>query len=128
MHNMDIPMVRTNERLRAIEHTLETLGQPELLINRIVRLEQKIYQIKDVLTFDEACEYIGISESLLYKLTAAKEIPHFKPRGKMLYFKRVKIDEWLLQNRISPIGAITQTDLGRISQTNIMNNQDKESK
>lgn len=104
-------MVRVNERLRAIEHTLETLGHPELLINRIVRLEQRIYQIKEVLTFDEACEYIGISESLLYKLTSAKEIPHFKPRGKMLYFKRAEIDEWLLQNKVSTIGAVTQADV-----------------
>lgn len=42
--------------------------------------------------------YIGVSESLLYKLTANKEIPHYKPRGKMLYFAKEELDEWLLQN------------------------------
>ena len=43
--------------------------------------------------------YVGISESLLYKLTAAKEVPHYKPRGKMLYFDKEELDSWLLQNK-----------------------------
>lgn len=42
--------------------------------------------------------YIGISESMLYKLTSGKEIPHYKPRGKMIYFAKEDLDEWLLQN------------------------------
>ena len=32
------------------------------------------------------------------KLTANKEIPHYKPRGKMIYFAKEELDEWLLQN------------------------------
>ena len=35
---------------------------------------------------------------MLYKLTSGKEIPHYKPRGKMIYFAKVHLDEWLLQN------------------------------
>lgn len=50
------------------------------------------------LYFQEACMYIGISESMLYKLTSGKEIPHYKPRGKMIYFAKEDLDEWLLQN------------------------------
>lgn len=42
--------------------------------------------------------YIGVSDSMLYKLTANKEIPHYKPRGKMIYFAKEELDEWLLQN------------------------------
>lgn len=52
----------------------------------------------DLFTFQEACMYIGISESMLYKLTSGKEIPHYKPRGKMIYFAKEDLDEWLLQN------------------------------
>ena len=37
-------------------------------------------------------------ESMLYKLTSGKEIPHYKPRGKMIYFAKEDLDEWLLQN------------------------------
>ena len=39
--------------------------------------------------------YIGVSESMLYKLTSNKEIPHYKPRGKMLYFAKEELDAWL---------------------------------
>lgn len=111
MYNLNHPLVRINERLRAIEHAFDILGPAEELKARLVRLEQRVYQSKSVLTFDEACEYIGVSESLLYKLTAAKEVPHYKPRGKMLYFKKEEIDEWLLQNREVTIGAVTQSEL-----------------
>ena len=35
---------------------------------------------------------------MLYKLTANKVIPHYKPRGKMIYFAKEELDEWVLQN------------------------------
>jgi excisionase family DNA binding protein len=53
---------------------------------------------KEVLTFEETCEYTGISRSYLYKLTSAGNIPHSKPNGKMIFFERKKLNEWLLQN------------------------------
>ena len=42
---------------------------------------------------------MGISKSYLYKLTMRGEIPHYKPMGKMCYFNRYEIEEWLQQNR-----------------------------
>jgi excisionase family DNA binding protein len=56
---------------------------------------------KSVLTFDEVANYIGVSKSHLYKMTMLKTIPHYKPRGKMVYFDRIELESWLLQNRIS---------------------------
>ena len=67
-------------------------------LERVELLEKNIYATKKVFTFSEACMYIGVSESMLYKLTANKEIPHYKPRGKMIYFAKEELDEWLLQN------------------------------
>ena len=58
-------------------------------------LEKSIYSTKRVFTFQDACMYIGVSDSMLYKLTANKEIPHYKPRGKMIYFAKEELDEWL---------------------------------
>ncbi len=55
--------------------------------------------LKDVLNFSEACQYLNISESHLYKLTSRKQIPHFCPQGKKLYFNRHELDGWLQQNR-----------------------------
>ena len=54
---------------------------------------------KEVLTSDEAAQYMGISKSYLYKLTMRKEIPHFKPMGKVCYFNRLELQQWLQRNR-----------------------------
>lgn len=55
---------------------------------------------KQTLSIDEAAIYAGLSVSYLYKLTSTQQIPHFKPRGKMIYFDRSELDEWLRQNRV----------------------------
>ncbi|WP_317132198.1 hypothetical protein [Flagellimonas hymeniacidonis] len=34
---------------------------------------------KEAQTFEETCDYAGISRNYLYKLTAAGNIPHSKP-------------------------------------------------
>lgn len=56
---------------------------------------------KEVLTAQETARYMGVSMSYLYKLTMKKQIPHYKPMGKVCYFKRDEVEEWLLSNRIS---------------------------
>lgn len=60
--------------------------------------EQNLFQ-KTVLNFNEACAYLDLSQSHLYKLTSARHIPHFCPQGKKLYFRRDELDSWLLRNR-----------------------------
>ena len=91
-------MERLSERLAAVESVLRKLEPVENLLQRLDLLENSIYTTKKVFTFQEACMYIGVSESMLYKLTASKEIPLYKPRGKMVYFAKEELDEWLLQN------------------------------
>lgn len=91
-------MERLSERLTAIESVLKKVEPIESLLERIELLENSFYATKKVFTFQEACVYIGISESMLYKLTSGKEIPHYKPRGKMIYFAKEELDAWLLRN------------------------------
>lgn len=54
---------------------------------------------KEVLNFNEAAEYLELSVSHLYRLTSTKQIPHFCPQGKKLYFNRQELDAWLQRNR-----------------------------
>jgi len=54
---------------------------------------------KDVLTSDEAAVYLGVSKSFLYKLTMRKEIPHYKPNGKLCFFERLELNRWAEQGR-----------------------------
>ena len=61
-------------------------------------IEQNILR-KDVLNFNEAAIYLGVSHSHLYKMTSTGGIPSYKPNGKKLYFNRHELDSWLLSNR-----------------------------
>jgi excisionase family DNA binding protein len=54
-----------------------------------------------VMTLEQVCAYTGLSKDAVYRKTGAGLIPHSK-RGKRLYFDRLKIDAWLLENDIDP--------------------------
>lgn len=60
-------------------------------------------ETKNVLTFLEACELTGLSKSYMYRLTSTKQIPHYKPRLKLVYFERAELENWLLQNRVETV-------------------------
>ena len=62
---------------------------------------------KDVLTSDEAAAYLGVSKSFLYKLTMRKEIPHYKPNGKLCFFERLELNRWAEQNRCATDAELT---------------------
>jgi excisionase family DNA binding protein len=69
--------------------------------------EQTLLQ-KTLLNFTEACMYLDVSKSYLYKLTSTRQIPHFCPQGKKLYFKREELNTWLQRNRKSSADEIEQ--------------------
>lgn len=84
------------------------------IIERLENLQrlienQRIY-MKEVLNFNEACQYLELSQSHLYKLTSVRNIPHYKPNGKKLYFKRKELESWLLRNRNA-----TQEEIDRLA-------------
>lgn len=55
---------------------------------------------KEVLTLTEAAEYMGMSKNYLYRLTSARQIPHYKPNGKMIYFDKNDLILWLKSNPV----------------------------
>lgn len=67
-----------------------------------------IFCTKEVLTSDEAARYMGVSKSYLYKLTMNQQIPHYKPMGKMCYFNRQELEQWLQSNRVATTAEIEQ--------------------
>ena len=68
---------------------------------RLAALEAIFLNQKEILTFKEACVYTGISRSTLYKMTAAKKIPHYKTTA--LYFERKELDSWIRQHRVNAV-------------------------
>ena len=86
------------------------MSNENLILEKLEKLEQRIGEqnllMKEVLNFNDACNYLDISASHLYKLTSQKSIPHFCPQGKKLYFNRTELDEWLQRNRQSSTDEI----------------------
>jgi excisionase family DNA binding protein len=68
---------------------------------------------KPFLTFQEAIQFTGLSKSHLYKLTSKGLIPHSKPTGKLIFFERIKLEEWLRQNTCE---GLTQAQLEKLEQ------------
>ena len=63
--------------------------------------DKTIFCTKEVLTSEEVARYMGVSRSYIYKLTMRREIPHYKPRGKICYFNRQEVEQWLQSNRVA---------------------------
>lgn len=73
----------------------------ERIMERLDAIERySLLGAKTVLTMDDVVMLTGLSKSHIYKLTCNKEIPHYKPNGKCVYFDKVEIEEWMKQNRI----------------------------
>lgn len=80
----------------------------EIIEKRLDKIESLLIGQKDVFTFDECCQYTGISKTYMYKLTCSNRVPHFKPHGKTIYFSKSEIDSWLLKNPIKTTEQLEQ--------------------
>lgn len=91
---------RLEKRIELLEMEIKQLKtvEPEAINERFKSIEETLYSTKDILNMKEVGQYLDISQSLLYKLTCNGEIPHFKPRGKMIFFEKKVLVEWIKQN------------------------------
>ena len=86
------------------------------ILERLDRIESLLAEQQEKpLTLLEAAAYLDISQSYLYKLTSTQQIPHFKPRGKRVYFLKADLDSYLLQNRVKPVDEIEMEAATRVA-------------
>ena len=77
-----------------MNHYLEQERKIAELQKRVTSLESLCFQSKPVLNLEEASIYLGISRSMLYKMTHAGKIDFYKPEGLNWARKnKVKSDE-----------------------------------
>ena len=90
------------KRIELLEMQVKELTtvEPEVINERLKSIEETLYTTKDILNIKEVCQYLDISQSLLYKLTCSGEIPHFKPRGKMIFFEKKELIEWIKKGNL----------------------------
>lgn len=69
-------------------------------INEVLEeiLESIKQRDKGVYTFQEGCNYCGVSASFMYKQTSRGKIKFYKPEGKIIFFKKEDLDTWMLRN------------------------------
>ncbi len=74
----------------------------EMILSKLEAIERNsLLAAKNVLTIDDAAVLTGMSKSHLYKLTCSKQIPFYRPNGKLVYFDRQELEGWLKQNRVT---------------------------
>lgn len=78
----------------------------QTVIDRLDILTSAVLCNKQTLSIEEAAAFTGLTISYLYKLTSTQEIPHYKPRGKMLYFDRSELESWLKQGKVKTLDAV----------------------
>jgi len=87
--------------------------------SRLSNIESKLLiSTKEVLALDEVAIYTGLSKSHIYKLCSSNDIPFYKPQGKVNYFNRLEIENWLQQNRVATTQEIEQSAIDRITTKN----------
>lgn len=87
---------------RIMNKTIDTetlLLKVESHEHRIEIMENLLRDAKQVLTLEEAALFMGISKSSLYKMTHKHELPFFRPNGKIIYFEKSELLNWMRQNR-----------------------------
>ena len=77
--------------------------QIEELQKRLDAVEDILDNTKEVLSVEEAARFMNIARSSLYKMTSDRSIPFYRPNGKMIYFEKADILEWIRKNRVMPV-------------------------
>ena len=77
--------------------------QIDELQKRMDAVEDILDNAKEVLSVEEAARFMDIARSSLYKMTSDRSIPFYRPNGKMIYFEKADILEWIRKNRVMPV-------------------------
>jgi len=65
------------------------------LQERVGKLENLCFAAKEVLNLEEAAIFLGLAKSTLYKMTYLNQIPFFKPSGKLIFFEKKALLQWV---------------------------------
>jgi excisionase family DNA binding protein len=82
-------------------------------MNEIVSAIEKILDSKlsassdKLLDSQEACFFLGISKSTLYKMNLRKEVPYYKP-GKKVYYSKSDLLNYITRNRFKSSSELNE--------------------
>ncbi len=62
--------------------------------------ENTLLSAKSVLTTHDVVLLTGISETHLRNMRMRREIPYYRKSGKLIYYDRKEIEDWMKENRV----------------------------
>jgi excisionase family DNA binding protein len=81
---------------------LKTLKMASIqILKELQEIKKLLLLQKDVLTLNEFCLYAGISKNQAYHLTSSGQVEFYRPFGKMIYFDKEEVIDFLKQNAVS---------------------------
>jgi len=87
-------------------------------LNEIEALLRKQYALsKEILTLEEASDFLSLSKSAIYKLTSKKEIPYYNPGGKKIFFKRTELENWVFASKSVSVDEVDDEISSYLSRT-----------
>ena len=76
----------------------------EIILKQLAEIRNfSLLAAKNVLDMNDVVLLTDLSKGYIYKLTCKKEIPYYKPNGKLIYFDRQEVEGWMKQNRVNSI-------------------------
>ena len=76
------------------------MRRSERELTQLDRIERNsLLAAKTVLTVEDAAILLGLSPSTIYRWTMTKIIPHYKPNGKLVFFNKKELEDWMMRNR-----------------------------
>ena len=88
------------------------------LQERVNRLENLCYAAKEVLNLEEAANFLGVAKSTLYKMTHLNQLPYFKPAGKLIFFEKKALLDWVRGARAMSEEEIRLEAANRLNEMN----------
>ena len=89
------------------------------LQERVDKLESICFASKEVLTLEEAAAFLGVKKSTLYKMTHFSRIPYYKPAGKLIFFEKSALLDWVRNVKVKSEDEIREEAAMHLSQLSV---------
>ena len=95
-----------DEILELGKKILSNLEYQNKQLEEIRTIEKKVQTGFDYININDLADLTGLSTKTLYTRVYKKEIPYYKPGGKLLLFKISEIKEWVKEARHSSLSEL----------------------
>lgn len=89
------------------------------LQERVDKLESICFASKEVLNLEEAAAFLGVKKSTLYKMTHFSQIPYYKPAGKLIFFEKSALLDWVRNVKVKSEEEIREEAAMHLSQLSV---------